>query len=382
MEHAISAKKTYVNNSTSSRVTRRPQLREGGTSPTSLSPPFRVELSGGRSPIGPSDDGTNYLLGRHGADTMGTSSFPKVRPQKLLHSPTTNEKGKGASFYMPSPPTPERLRARRRRKQLVEGLDAQVNQRKMARDHAEYQELRKTLLSQQRLIEQGLDYWGQPVPEGDPRGTLRLMAVNTLKKLEAIGIDPNSIEDKYRSSPRADRLKNNAGTRIFDNTSYGGGSGPARNHSQSGGAVPFMGALAAMNGRSPEEKQRDERQRHKLQQSLKHQVETKKNKANLKEIEELRLLLKSRQAKLDKGIDHWGQRIPPNDRLCAAAMISDQVHIACKISEKQAQVDAFAVRLSTIHIARCCFAFRLNENHSAHRTTPLEHSTMVVVKRT
>ena len=105
-----------------------------------------------------------------------------------------------------------------------------------------------------------------------------------------------------------------------------------------------MGALAAMNGRSPEEKQRDERQRHKLQQSLKHQVETKKNKANLKEIEELRLLLKSVQAKLDKGIDHWGQRIPPNDPFgVRRQMISDQEDIMRKISEKQAQVDAFAV---------------------------------------
>ena len=107
--------------------------------------------------------------------------------------------------------------------------------------------------------------------------------------------------------------------------------------------MPFMGALASMNGRSPEEKRRDERQRHKLQQSLKHQVNVKKNAATIKEIEELRLLLKSRQAKLDKGADHWGQRIPPNDPFgVRRQMVSDQESILNNIRDKQAQVEAFA----------------------------------------
>jgi Ca2+-binding EF-hand superfamily protein len=318
---------------------RRRQLRKGGTSPTTLSPPFRVELSGGRAPIGPSDDGTNQLLDRHGAATnssptfSSSSSSPTLWPKKLSHSPTSGKDGKGASFYVPAPPTPDRQMATRRRNQLIKDLDAQVQERKMARENAEYQELRKTLLSQQRLVEQGRDHWGQPVPEGDPRGTLRLMAINTLNKLQAIGVDPGSTHATagHSGSPR-----------IFDSTSFGGGSGP-RGHGQTRGAMPFMGALASMNGRSPEEKRRDERQRHKLQQSLKHQVNVKKNAATIKEIEELRLLLKSRQAKLDKGADHWGQRIPPNDPFgVRRQMVSDQESILNNIRDKQAQVEAFA----------------------------------------
>ena len=107
--------------------------------------------------------------------------------------------------------------------------------------------------------------------------------------------------------------------------------------------MPFMGSLAAMNGRSPEEKRRDDRQRQKLQHSLKQQVDMKKNEATIKEIEELRLLLKSRQAKLDKGADHWGQRIPPNDPFgVRRQMQSDQENILRSVREKEAQVEAFA----------------------------------------
>ena len=100
-----------------------------------------------------------------------------------------------------------------------------------------------------------------------------------------------------------------------------------------------------MYGSSPEERKRAQKQRQRLQRSLEGQVKSKKKEATLKEIEELRLLLKSRQSKLDKGVDHWGRSIPPNDPFgVRRQMVTDQENILRKISEKEDQVKNYEVR--------------------------------------
>jgi hypothetical protein len=49
---------------------------------------------------------------------------------------------------------------------VINGMDSQVKERRKRQEMEQLDELRRTLVSQQRLIRQGLDYWGQPIPEG------------------------------------------------------------------------------------------------------------------------------------------------------------------------------------------------------------------------
>jgi hypothetical protein len=234
----------------------------------------------------------------------------------MIQSPTLG--GKGPSFYVDAPATPERLLLERKRKNLVADLDNQVRERREKRESRQLAELRSTLISQQRKVSQGLDYWDQPRPEGDPRGTAELMALNTMKKLREIGLSPEVAGDgggsKNSFSPRSLRggqalLSNNNTTSSHRQYDYGesekygswrsrgghetlrkpyedysSGSGSGSSGPSSGTSKPFMSSLASMNGPSPEEKRKTERRRRRLQEDLAAQVQAQTLVATKKEV--------------------------------------------------------------------------------------------------
>ena len=304
----------------------RRQQRQGATSPTTLSPPYLANLTGGRSPLGPSDDGALPYNGdpyntnptTNNGQQLSPGGTTVLWPKKLTKS-SPKAGTKGASFYVEAPATPQRLNQERKRRNLIAGLDSQVAQRKQKRDQEELANLRSTLLSQQRLINEGKDYWGQPIPDGDPRGTARLMAVNTLEKMEDVGLSPESSPTYKgkgqnptayfrRDDGNQFRSRSTAGKKPYEDHSYGGGSGPS-----SGTAMPFMSSLASMNGPSPEEKKRRSRKQKQLQHDLAHQVRVTQVEKGNHEIIQMREELKSRQKKLDNNLDNWSQKLPEND---------------------------------------------------------------------
>ena len=351
LTHSKAASTVLSPHGVSSDPRRRRQARDGGISPTTLSPPFLADLSQGRKSLGPLDDGGNISPG-------GTTI---VWPKKMIQSPTQG--GKGASFYVDAPATPERLLQERKRKNLVADLDNQVRERREKRENRQLAELRSTLISQQRKVEQGLDYWDQPIPEGDPRGTAELMALNTMKKLRDIGLSPEGGGNNASFSPRSGHshhvlLSNNNTTsrhrqyddqpekygswsdgggslrkslrKPYEDYSPGGGSGPS-----SGSSKPFMSSLASMNGPSPEEKRKTERRRRRLQEDLAAQVRAQKLKETTNEVMRLRETMKSRQKKIESNLDNWGQKLPDNDPFDVSRhMMSDQDELRRKLNMK------------------------------------------------
>jgi Ca2+-binding EF-hand superfamily protein len=316
------------------------QQRQGNISPTTLSPPYLANLTGDRQPLGPSDDGGNTSPG-------GSPLWPK---KMTTSSPKANMKG--ASFYVDAPRTPERLLQERKRKQLIADLDKQVNERSKKRNDAELAELRATLLSQQRLINQGLDHWGQPIPDGDPRGTARLMAVNTFQKLEDVGLSPNNREQDDRYGGRRpqidDRGRNGvcgdgrgSARKPYENYSTGGGSGPS-----GGSSLPFMSSLASINGPSPEEKRRSERKRRQLQEDLANQVREQRVKNVDKKLIKMRETVKSRQRKIDGHLDNWGQHLPENDPFgVSRQMMSDQDKLRRQLNEEEMMLETLQIEV-------------------------------------
>ena len=235
---------TSMSRSPSLKAHRR-QLRDGATSPTSLSPPFNAEMSHGRKSLGPSDDGNGKSPGGGGGSPYGGGSSAgalygsgsAVRPRNLKSTSPTS--GKGASFYVNAPETPERLLAERKRKKLIDGLDSQVRERRKKREEDQLDELRRTLVSQQRLVNQGLDYWGQPIPEGDPRQFAELMAVNTMEQIHASGLstlDMNNGRLHHRGAGEVERGRQQRFSPRSELGSGGGGGGSGGSGGRGGGS--------------------------------------------------------------------------------------------------------------------------------------------------
>ena len=173
LNNKTSSQMLTSSSSTNSLSAHRRQLRNGAISPTSLSPPFNVEMSHGRKSMGPGDDGNDphdygNIYNKNTSSGSGSGNSPTWNKNLKSSSPQRGAvNGKtGASFYVNAPETPERLLKERKRKKLINGLDSQVKERRKRQEMEQLDELRRTLVSQQRLIRQGLDYWGQPIPEG------------------------------------------------------------------------------------------------------------------------------------------------------------------------------------------------------------------------
>ena len=282
-----------------------------GESPTKLHPPFQATVATKYDEQNNDSymDTTLAKMPTPGGETaFGTG--------KMVKSPVSF--GKNAMFLVDPPSPQEKQQEERKRKLLVNGLDQQVRDRRMKKEAEELTQLRRTLRSQQRLVERGLDFWGQPIPDGDPHGTARMMAVNTLQQMRKAGI---------AAGPNAPVSRNH-------NWSTETNHPPRPSPGEGRGNVPFMSALSSMNGPSPEERRRAGKIRRKLQEDLAAQVREHRMREEEGVLRRLREEMQSRQKKMDSGLDHWGQTIPEDDPFnVRERMQIEQEKLAEKIEE-------------------------------------------------
>ena len=205
--------------------------------------------------------------------------------------------GEKRLILMDTPRSSEQRRRERHRDRLKRDLDAQVALKKSLKRQEEEENFAEDLQWQQNLVEKGLDYWGRPIPEGDPRGTARLMAQNTLEKLETSGLSPKEVADK------AGRRKRNR---------QGSPGLPDNEETKNEKSVPFMGSLHAMYA-NPDEEMRMKVNRNRLKSDLASQVAEQKSRRFEEEYHKRREELESRQKKIAAGLDHWGQPIAAGD---------------------------------------------------------------------
>jgi Ca2+-binding EF-hand superfamily protein len=215
--------------------------------------------------------------------------------------------GEKRLILMDTPRSAEQRRRDRHRSRLKRDLDRQIALKKNLKEKEEQELLAEDLEWQQHLVEKGLDYWGRPIPEGDPRGTARLMAQNTVEKLQSSGLSPKEISQKA-SRRRRDRVE----------------SDDIEGEIEQKTDMPFMGSLHAMYA-NPEEEERKTRARNRLKNDLAEQVMENKAKKLEEEYSKKRAELESRQKKMDAGLDHWGQPIAAGDPYRIANRMKNEV---------------------------------------------------------
>jgi Ca2+-binding EF-hand superfamily protein len=246
--------------------------------------------------------------------SMTKLSSSNLSPKGVLQkgSPIATKMGQRSLIILDQPSSSEQRRAERQRNRLREDLAAQVRQKEAVKQKEEDDRFKDELEWQQELVEKGLDYWGQPIPAGDPRGTARMMAQNTVEKISTA------------RGGRKDEIKNKKQRRL-----RGGGGEPVEIESGSSPKA-FLGSLAEMLGPSPEEQERMDRTRHRLQNDLASQVREQKLKKFQADYERRREELVSRQKKLEKGLDHWGQPIVAGDPYSVKVRMAKEVESMTK----------------------------------------------------
>ena len=103
--------------------------------------------------------------------TDGDAGSPASQKSAALNMKPMPLMVKNPCFLLDSPSAKEQEKGREEERELV---NDQVRERKMRYERKDAEILRKTI-SQQRLISEGLDYWGMPIVDGDPHGVRQLM---------------------------------------------------------------------------------------------------------------------------------------------------------------------------------------------------------------
>ena len=114
--------------------------------------------------------------------------------------------GEKRLILMDTPRSSEQRRRERHRDRLKRDLDAQVALKKSLKRQEEEENFAEDLQWQQNLVEKGLDYWGRPIPDGDPRGTARLMAQNTLENWKPQGFHRRKLQIKLVDERETERV--------------------------------------------------------------------------------------------------------------------------------------------------------------------------------
>ena len=258
-------------------------------------------------------------IGRAGGEIIygAKATGNNLSPKGVLHkgSPIATKMGQKSIILMDSPRSSEQRRRTRQRTKLKADLDSQVQYKESVKRKEQEDKETEELEWQQHLVEKGLDYWGQPIPEGDPRGTARLMAKNTVEKIN--------------SSPRA-QVMNGKGKRSKKKGRNREGRNGASGQEEGSSPRPFLGALADMIGPSPEEQERRDRTRNRLQNDLASQVREQKLKKFQADYKRQREELESRQKKLDHGLDHWGQQVAAGDPYRVTKKMKREVEVMKK----------------------------------------------------
>ena len=144
------------------------------------------------------ESGNDTIIAPNTKKRLSPKPANHLSPKGVLMKgmPVGMKAGEKCLILMDTPRSSEQRRRDRHRNRLKRDLDQQIAYKKSLKQKEEEEILAEDLQWQQKLVEKGLDYWGRPIPEGDPRGTARLMAQNTVEKLQSSGLSPKEISQK------------------------------------------------------------------------------------------------------------------------------------------------------------------------------------------
>eukprot|EP00948_MAST-09A_sp_MAST-9A-sp1_P003671 g3671.t1 len=219
-------------------------------------------------------------------------------------------------------PSPQEMKImERKRDKLVYDLDNQVKEREAREAKEKAQKLSDEIEIIRLCISSGTDEWGRKVPPGSPQAKSQIYSlaktIEEKMKCEAVanGLIPDvsrariedelmSVLNKIKRSELAEYASRGKDVekRHHQNTKV-------RNSGQVGKNMPFMGALALMNGPNMAERQKIENRKEQLRNDLQSQVREKEIRKARQELDTLRGELQSMEKRVRENRNMWGMKI-------------------------------------------------------------------------